>query len=467
MNHVESTEISGWGRYPKANALTITSDNPDQVVRSAADSLIARGQGRSYGDAAMLSQGLVMLTASLSRHWSFDRAKGLLTAEAGTTLAEILNSSATVGWFPSVVPGTKYVSLGGAVAADIHGKNHHRDGSFGAHVRELEIILADGERARCSPESRPELFWATIGGMGLTGIITEVTFDLIPVESPYVIVRHSKAVDLNAALALCDSEATDDQYTVAWLDCAARPRTLGRGVFMSGHHASVNELPEKLRHARIRKHREHKLRSDFPGWLLNSFTVGAFNQMYYQLQGSRSAPFACDYESFFFPLDRIANWNRMYGKRGFVQYQCVLPLSEAEKGLELLLAELARSERSSYLAVLKRFGPQGNGLLSFPMEGYTLTMDFPVSDAALFPFLDRLDRIVLEHEGRVYLAKDARLRPEVFSHMYPRLDEWLLFKSKIDPNNRFDSDLARRLGLRAATVSSKSESLAAVPEFPS
>ncbi len=465
MNHAESTEISGWGRYPRANALTITPDNPYQVVRSATESLIARGQGRSYGDAAMLSEGLVMLTERLSRHWSFDKGNGLLTAEAGTTLAEILNSPDTGGWFPSVVPGTKYVSLGGAVAADIHGKNHHRDGSFGAHVRELEIILADCEQVSCSPECRPELFWATIGGMGLTGIITKVTFEMIPIESPYVIVRHREAKDLDAALQLCDSAAADDQYSVAWLDCVAKPRTLGRGVFMSGHHASVDELPERARRARIKKHREHRLRFDFPGWLLNAFTVGVFNEMYYRRQGSRRAPFVCDYESFFFPLDRIADWNRMYGKHGFIQYQCVLPLSQAEKGLHLLLAELLRSGRSSYLAVLKRFGPQGKGLLSFPIEGYTLTLDFPVSDAELFPFLDRLDRIVSEHEGRVYLAKDARLRPEVFSAMYSRLKEWLLFKSKIDPNNRFDSDLARRLGLRAGRVL-ESGSLAAVPGLP-
>jgi len=465
MNNVESTEISGWGRYPRANALTITPDNPDQVVRSA-ESLIARGQGRSYGDAAMLSEGLVMLTERLSRHCSFDKAKGLLTAEAGATLAEILNSSDTVGWFPSVVPGTKYVSLGGAVAADIHGKNHHRDGSFGAHVRELEMILADCEHVRCSPESRPELFWATIGGMGLTGIITKVTFEMIPIKTPYMLVRHIPAKDLEATLGLCDSAGADDQYTVAWLDCMTMGRGLGRGVFMSGHHASVEELPEKLRRTRIRKRREYKLRFDFPGGLLNSFTAGAFNEIYFRRQSSRSAPFICDYESFFFPLDRIANWNRMYGKRGFIQYQCVLPLSQAENGLKLLLEELARSGRGSFLAVLKRFGPQGKGLLSFPMEGYTLTLDFPVSDAALFPFLDRLDGIVLEHEGRVYLAKDARLRPEIFAAMYPRLDEWLLFKSKIDPNNRFDSDLARRLGLRARTLSGKSESLAAVPGLP-
>jgi decaprenylphospho-beta-D-ribofuranose 2-oxidase len=467
MNGVEPIEIYGWGRYPRANALAVTPDALDQVGPAAAGSLIARGQGRSYGDAAILSDGLVMLTKRLSRLGSWNKDKGLLTAEAGATIAGILDSPDMEGWFPSVVPGTKAVSLGGAVAADIHGKNHHRDGSFGAHVAELEIVLADGERVRCSRGCRPELFWATIGGMGLTGIITEVTFEMIPIETPYLIVQHSQAKDLDAALELCASPESDDHYTVAWLDGVARSRSLGRGVFMSGHHASLDELPARLHHRRIRPRRKHNLPFDFPGWLLNSFTVGAFNEMYYRRQASRNAPFVCDYESFFFPLDRIGNWNRMYGKRGFIQYQCVLPSAQAERGLKSLLHELARSNRSSYLAVLKRFGPEGKGLLSFPMEGYTLTLDFPVSDARLFSFLDQLDRIVLQHEGRVYLAKDARLRPQVFSSMYPRLNEWLLFKSKIDPDNRFDSDLARRLGLRAGAVSARVESFAAVSEFSS
>ena len=467
INRVGAIEISGWGRYPRANALVVTPDNLDQVRPPTTGSLIARGQGRSYGDASILSEGLVMLTERLSRRMALDKGTGLLRAESGLTLAEILRSADTEGWFPSVVPGTKFVSLGGAVAADIHGKNHHRDGSFGAHVTELEILLADRERARCAPGRRPELFWATIGGMGLTGIITEVTFQMIPIESPYMIVRHCKAKDLDAALSLSCSAEWDDHYTVAWLDCVASTRSLGRGVFMSGHHANLDELPERLRHSRMRTRRARNLPFDFPGWLLNSFALGVFNEMYYQWQGSRNAPFVCDYESFFFPLDRIENWNRMYGKRGFVQYQCVLPSARAESGLHALVEALARSGRSSYLAVLKRFGAQGKGLLSFPMEGYTLTLDFPVRDATLFSFLDDLDKIVLRHEGRVYLAKDARLGPAAFSSMYPRLEEWFQFKSQIDPDNHFDSDLARRLGLRAKTDSGRHQSPAIASELSS
>jgi FAD/FMN-containing dehydrogenase len=467
MKQVKSTEISGWGRYPRANARVVTPDNLDQVTPPPTGSLIARGQGRSYGDASIVSEGLVMLTERLSRRLALNKDTGLLRAEAGVTLEGILHSADTEGWFPSVVPGTKSVSVGGAVAADIHGKNHHRDGSFGAHVTELELVLANRERVRCAPGCRPELFWATIGGMGLTGIITEVTFEMIPIQSPYMIVRHCKAKDLDAALALSCSAEWDDHYTVAWLDCVAGTRNLGRGVFMSGHHANLDELPERLRHSRVRTHRARNLPFDFPGWLLNSFALGVFNEMYYQWQGFRNASFLCDYESFFFPLDRIGNWNRMYGKRGFVQYQCVFPLARAESGLQTLLEELARSRRSSYLAVLKRFGPEGKGLLSFPMEGYTLTLDFPVRDAALFPFLDGLDKIVLQHEGRVYLAKDARLGPSAFSSMYPRLKHWLQFKAQIDPDNRFDSDLARRLGLRAKADSGGPPSPAIASELSS
>jgi FAD/FMN-containing dehydrogenase len=221
---------------------------------------------------------------------------------------------------------------------------------------------------------------------------------------------------------------------------------------------------KKLRHAQIGPQRELNLPFDFPGWLLNSFTIGAFNEIYFRRHGVREAPFVCDFESFFFPLDRIGNWNRMYGRRGFVQYQCVMPPTQAAGGLKDLLDEIKKSGRRSFLAVLKRFGRGNEGMLSFPIEGYTLTLDFPISDPGLFPFLDRLDNIVLQHGGRVYLAKDARLQRRLFSLMYPRLNEWLRLKSRIDPDNRFDSDLARRLGLRSGLFTDRVDSHGAVSE---
>lgn len=427
-------------------AQTISPSTTEELAKIDGRHRIARGQGRSYGDAALLSDGLVIVTDRLSKIRSWDRTEGILTAESGMTLAEILQAPETRGWFPSVVPGTKSVSLGGAVAADIHGKNHHRVGSFGNHVIDLEILTADGELVTCSPKCRPELFWATVGGMGLTGIITRVTVKLIPNETEYMVVRHTPTRNLDEALALSESPDYDDEYSVVWLDCVTRPRTLGRGVFISGHHAKRGELPAKFRSRQSRLPKVRRLPFDFPSWLLNQFTVGVFDDLYYWRQGRRRTPFISDYDSFFFPLDRIGDWNRMYGSRGFIQYQSVLPTMTAVKGLNAMLGHLLKRRRSSFLTVLKRFGPENKGLLSFPTAGYTLTFDFPV-EPELFPFLDELDRIVLEHGGRVYLAKDARMSREAFSQMYPGLGEWLRLKSELDPQNIFSSDLSRRLGL--------------------
>jgi FAD/FMN-containing dehydrogenase len=443
---MKTIELSGWGRYPRGMAIAISPTKVSEAVPPRAGKMISRGQGRSYGDAAMLDDGLVMLTENLSNVVQFDETSGVIKAEAGTTLAQLINHFLPQGWFPAVVPGTKFVSLGGCVAADIHGKNHHRDGAFGSHVNELEIVLANRDRVRCSPETNEELFWATVGGMGLTGIITEVSFKLIPVQSSYLVVEHHQTKDLEASFEVLMNPKWDDHYTVAWIDCLAKGAELGRSVLMRGHHAAFDELPQRLKaHPYSKPHRQRNLGFDFPSWTLNSLGMKAFNELYYRLQGRKQAAFIADYESFFFPLDRIGNWNRIYGKRGFVQYQCVLPLSQAFAGMRALLEALAKGRRSSFLSVLKRFGAEGKGLLSFPFEGYTLTLDLPVSDPELFPFLDRLDEIVLQHGGRIYLAKDARLNARTFRAMYPRFQEWLEIKRKLDPENCFDSDLARRL----------------------
>ena len=446
MAIARSLELSGWGRYPRRLSTVICPEDIAEAVPPRAGQMIARGQGRSYGDAAMFEDGIVMLTERLARSLSFDEESGLLVAESGITLAEVINEFLPRGWFPAVVPGTKYVSLGGCVAADIHGKNHHRDGAFGAHVKEIEIVLADRSRRRCSAQQEESIFWATIGGMGLTGIIANVALQLIPVESSYVVVQHHQAKDLDESFAVLSESEWDDHYTVAWVDSLAKGKNLGRSILMRGHHATRDDLPAPLRRAPYSKpRRQHNLAFDFPSWVLNAASMAAFNNLYYRLQGRRKEPFVADYESFFFPLDRIGNWNRMYGKRGFVQYQCVLPSDRALEGMRALLEALGTAGRASFLSVLKRFGPEGQGLLSFPIEGYTLTLDLPVSDAGLFPFLDHLDEIVVKYGGRVYLAKDARMRPETFRAMYPRLDEWLEVKRAIDAENCFDSDLARRL----------------------
>ena len=451
MTSMQLMELSGWGRYPRRSANVWRPENMREVVKEVppvGKQVIARGQGRSYGDAAISGHGVVMLTDRLERILMFDESSGFLTAEAGTTLAEVIRQFLPRGWFPAVVPGTKFVSLGGCVAADIHGKNHHRDGGFGSHVNKLKLVLAEGSEIICTPKIESDLFRATVGGMGLTGIITEVACRLIPVESAYVVVRHHQAKDLESSLELLAGDIWDDHYTVAWVDCLSRGRNLGRSVLMRGHHAKIGELKQTLRgRPFVCSVRQHNLNFEFPSWVLNSFTGRMFNDLYYRLQSNRKEPFIADYNSFFFPLDRIGNWNRLYGKRGFIQYQCVLPLETSLEGLRQLLSVLAASPHSSYLAVLKRFGSAGTGLLSFPIDGYTLTFDIPVGNPDLFSFLDCLDEMVIEFGGRVYLAKDARLRAATFRKMYPQLRQWQSVKGIVDPDNRFASDLSRRLEL--------------------
>ncbi|MDH4216771.1 MAG: FAD-binding oxidoreductase, partial [Gallionella sp.] len=415
------TAISGWGRYP---VQTCELERPERYadLHSAADGLIARGQGRSYGDASLNDGRRVLLTGRVNRLLEFDTENGILRAEAGATLAEVLEVIVPKGWFLPVTPGTKFVSLGGCVAADVHGKNHHHDGSFGDHVIAIELILADGSRMECSPSENSELFWATVGGMGLTGIIGEVALRLIPITSSQMIVRHHAAADLEQLFQYLQDTALDDRYTVAWIDSLATGANLGRGIAMCGHHASAEELPPGFGSAlATQKERGRKVPFDLPSWALNPLSIGAFNALYYRHEGKKQQPFLAGYEPYFYPLDAIGDWNRLYGKRGFVQYQCVIPDGGAFDGIKTLLQEL--SGRPSFLAVLKRFGPQGRGLLSFPLAGYTLALDLPLRDEGLFALLNKLDEIVLRHGGRVYLAKDARLSAESFRAMYPRYGE--------------------------------------------
>jgi len=435
--------ISGWGRYPVQSC---ELERPERYadLRPDTGSVIARGQGRSYGDAALNENGCVMLTERVNRMLEFDAESGILHAEAGVTLAEILEVIPSRGWFLPVTPGTKFVSLGGCVAADVHGKNHHHVGSFGDHVLSIELIVADGSRIKCSPSENSELFWATVGGMGLTGIIGEVTLQLISVQSKLVKVRHHVAEDFERLFLHTQDSEIDDCYSVAWIDSLATGKNLGRGIAMCGHHAAAEEVPDNF-HGDIKPSRSHSIPFDFPAWVLNSRGISAFNSRYFKSEGGRRFPFLSSYDSYFYPLDAIAHWNRMYGKRGFVQYQCVIPDATSYEGIRKLLEELSNSRRPSFLAVLKRLGPQGRGLLSFPMAGYTLALDLPIRNRGLFTLLNKLDEIVLQHGGRVYLAKDARLSAESFRAMYPRYPKWLRIKNAIDPHNRFSSGLSRRL----------------------
>lgn len=440
--------ISGWGRYP---VQTCELERPERYadLHSGSPCVIARGQGRSYGDAALNENRRVLLTERVNRLLEFDKANGVMRAEAGVTLAELLDVIVPNGWFLPVTPGTKFVSLGGCVAADVHGKNHHHDGSFGDHVLAIELIIADGSRVICSPSEKPELFWATVGGMGLTGIIGEVTLKLIPITSSQMIVRHHPAANLDQLFQLLQNPAVDDRYTVAWIDSLATGERMGRGIAMCGHHAAAEELPSGFGDVLAgNKGRGRSVPFDLPGWALNPLSIGAFNALYYRREGRKQQPFLTGYDPYFYPLDAISDWNRLYGKRGFVQYQCVIPEQAAFEGIKALLLELSGSRRPSCLAVLKRLGPQGRGMLSFPIAGYTLALDLPIRDDGLFVLLNKLDEIVLRHGGRVYLAKDARLSADSFRAMYPRYGEWLKVKEAVDPQNRFSSSLARRLEIR-------------------
>lgn len=441
--------LSGWGRYPVVNAKSVRPENwsaiDSQIRNTNSDKLIARGLGRSYGDASVNDNGYTILLERFDRFISFNDNTGELSLESGVTLEEIINIFAPRGWFPAVVPGTKFVTVGGAIAADIHGKNHHRDGSFSNFVKSFTVIVASGEKIFCSRDENSDLFWATVGGMGLTGIITDVQMTLKPIESVYVDKTEIKAKNLDQVMALFDEHEKNYQYSVAWIDCLARRKDLGRSILMLGNTVTKND--ERIKHLdnplSLKAKKQIQVPLDSPDWLLNSFTMGTFNSLFYGKQLSNLHQGLADFESYFFPLDAIGSWNRLYGKRGFIQHQTVFPEETSHEALKTLLTMTSERGWGSFLAVLKRFGPQ-DGWLSFPRPGYTLTLDIAVKDG-LFEFLNELESVVLNFGGRIYLAKDAALSAEGFRKMYPRYDEWQVVKTKFDPTNVFSSHLSQRL----------------------
>lgn len=429
--------LSGWGNYPRIEVRKLTARGRAEAIAATAaePSLIARGKGRAYGDAA-LNRAATLSLAPSNRMLAFDEATGRLTCEAGVTLAEILDVFVPRGWFPPVTPGTKFVTIGGMIASDVHGKNHHGAGSFGEHVESLELALADGSVVTCSPGE--ELFAATCGGMGLTGVILTATFQLMPIESAFIRQDTRRAANLAEAVAVLESSA-HWTYSVAWIDCLARGAELGRSLIFLGEHATQDQA----RGAKAKTGRALAVPIDAPAWALNRYTVSAFNAAYYGVERPKSA--IVSYVPYFYPLDAIHDWNRLYGRAGFVQYQCVLPKGAALAGMTLLLERIARSGRASFLSVLKQFRAQ-DGLLSFPMEGLTLALDFAV-DRKTLALLDELDAIVADHGGRIYLTKDARWSAERLRQGYPRLDEFLAIRRRVDPAGKFSSLLSQRLGL--------------------
>lgn len=432
------SELHGWGRYPRIDAQIALPLSRSQCVAavSGTSSIIAHGQGRSYGDSALAAH--VLATGYLNHFHAFDATSGLLTCAAGVTLNDVLRTFVPRGWFLPVTPGTRFVSIGGAIASDVHGKNHHIDGTFTEHVRCIELLLGNGEHVMASSEENPDLFRATCGGMGLTGVILSATVQLKPISASDIVETTIKVPCLDAVLEAFDTHASSS-YSVAWIDCLARGARLGRSLLLLGEHASDGPLTLQPTKART-------LPIDLPTGLLCRASVRAFNMAYYgrvaRLHSVRRVPF----EPFFYPLDAIIGWNRLYGKPGFVQYQFVLPKAAGLAAIRELLEHIAQSGLGSFLAVLKVFGAANANLLSFPTEGYTLALDFKV-ESAVFSLLDKLDRIVLHHGGRLYLTKDARMSAATFKAGYPRWQEFETVRERWHAHGKFASAQSRRLGL--------------------
>ncbi|GAB4406610.1 MAG: FAD-binding oxidoreductase [Bacteroidia bacterium] len=436
-------KITNWGKYPQVEA-AVQPYRPGFVFGDEGG-WIPRGMGRCYGDSALAAR--IVSSDRMNRFLAFDPATGQLTCEAGVTFADIIDVFLPRGWFPPVTPGTKFVSMGGALASDVHGKNHHKEGSFADHVLSFDLLTADGSVRRCSRDTHPALFQATAGGMGLTGLILSLTLQLRPVESSAIRMASIKARNLAEILDLFDAsgEAT---YTVAWIDCLSRGNSLGRSILMQGEHATRDELPADRQATPFRPARRGSLTVpfDLPPFVLNNTSIRLFNQLYYHKQRARTVQRLVEYDPFFYPLDVIHHWNRIYGRRGFTQYQLVVPRAAGQQALPHILREIVGAGFGSFLSVLKLFGPQGSGLLSFPMEGYTLTLDFPIT-RRLFPFLDHLDHLVADYGGRVYLTKDVRLPAAMMARMYPRLPEFRAVLAQLDPDRRVRSLQSERLAL--------------------
>jgi FAD/FMN-containing dehydrogenase len=441
-------KLSGWGRFPRADC-AVTRPRDEAALRAAVSAaqgdLIARGNGRAYGDSA-LNPANTLDMRGFDRILGFDDRTGQVVAEAGVLLADLIEVFLPRGWFPAVTPGTKFVSIGGAIAADVHGKNHHAHGSFGMFVDWIDVLCPDGEVRRASRDEEGELFAWTVGGMGLTGVILRAAVRLAPVESGWIRQTMLPAPDLATAMRLFD-EGQDATYSVGWIDCLATGKAMGRSLVMLGEHARLADLGTRERGDQwVAKPRGKKaVPLDFPSFALNSLSVRAFNKLYYANGRRRAGAALIDYDSYFYPLDAILEWNRIYGRQGFAQFQCVIPLEASAAGLEALLGTIARSGQGSFLAVLKRMGAQ-HSRFSFPMEGYTLALDFPMRESTPALFAE-LEAIAIDHGGRFYLAKDSLLTPERLRQSDSRTAAFTRMREASGAASRFRSLQSERLVL--------------------
>ena len=453
MDGLSLEPVAGWGRHPVERGAVARPER----LRLPPDGrpILPRGLGRSYGDAAVpaLPGALGLETMRADRVLDFDAIAGTLTCEAGLSLAGLLRVCLPRGWFPPVTPGTKFVTVGGCIACDVHGKNHHRDGSFGGFVERLVLQVADGRLVECGPARERELFLATVGGMGLTGLITEVTLRLQPAESGWMGVETEPVAGLGAMLEGLRAAAKEWQYTVGWIDCLARGTVLGRGILMRGRHAAREEAPA----GPPPEPRRVAVPLQAPEWLLSAPLMRGFNAAYYwkgagRNQARRPGGRAriVPYQGFFYPLDAIGDWNRLYGRRGFLQYQCVVPRAAGAPAVAELLERTAAAGAASFLAVIKDCGPEADAYLSFPLEGTTLALDLPYRGERTEALVHELNATVLAAGGRIYLAKDAVTRAEDFARMVPRLPAWRKVRDRWDPEHRFRSaQSVRVLGDRA------------------
>ena len=435
--------IANWGNYPaiESDEKSFTFDNQLQELFKNEQQFIARGNGRCYGDASLAE--VTISTLKYDHVLSFDVDNGVFECQSGITLDQVLEVIVPKGWFLPVTPGTKFITVGGAVASDVHGKNHHVDGCFSHHVTEMDIVVGSGETVTCTPTMHADLFEATCGGMGLTGVITRVKFSLKKIETAYIKQKQIKAENLEELIRLFD-EYKHYTYSVAWVDCLKKGKQFGRSILMLGEHAKMEDLNEKQKKSPLRLHPKKQIALPFnlPSWALNNLTVKTFNFLFYGKNLKKEIDNVISYEPFFYPLDIVLHWNRMYGKKGFVQYQFVMPL-EAKEGLIEIMNTIGASGMGSFLTVLKVFGKQ-DSLISFPKEGYTLAMDFAVRKG-LMEFLDKLDEIVLKYGGRLYMSKDARMKPSALQAGYPKLEEFKTIVRKYNGQNKFSSLQSDRL----------------------
>jgi FAD/FMN-containing dehydrogenase len=441
------TTLSGWGANLRSDCVLVEPETPEQVgARLDRSGSIARGLGRSYGDPAMNAGRQVLGLRHMDRYLGFDAEQGVLSCEAGVSIERIIQDFGPRGWFPMITPGTKFVTVGGCIANDVHGKAHHAQGCFSACVDEITVLLASGEVLRASRSENSELFWGTFGGMGLLGVVLRATLRLRKIETTYFRKRAIAVSNLEEMLATLDEQDKIFPYSVATLDLFAKGSHLGRGAVGVGDHAKLAELPPALAAAPLRITSKQKLNVplELPELTLNPLSLRVLNAVIMATQ-TRDKPFE-HYDFFFYPLDSVGNWNRAYGRRGFAQYQFVIPFADGLVRMRELLQTILSSGELPFLNVLKRLGKESGGLLSFPREGYTFAIDFPIRNNTV-KLLRRLDAMVLESGGRVYLGKDAYVEAETFRAMYPALDRWLELKAKYDPQGVFTSDLARRVGL--------------------